>query len=182
MSLELRVFLVAIVGVVALWFGISSILPQQWQVETTISVPAPPGRVLPLLRDFGAWRRWSTISTAQRADTKVAVEGEPGQAGHRLTWQTGGNQGELRMVAAGPEGVDYEVWSRLGVGTTPVRIGTGAIRVAPEDGGSRIVWRDQGRAEAFVDRWFAWFGAQQEGVRQMQESGLTRLRVELEEK
>ena len=73
MSLELRIGLVAVVGVIALYFGLGSLLPTTWQVESTGFVPAPPARVVPMLADFGSWKDWSTIAGTERTDTRIEI-------------------------------------------------------------------------------------------------------------
>jgi hypothetical protein len=182
MSRELRIALVAIVGVVALFFTVSSILPSSWQVESRVLLPVAPAKVLPLLADFGAWQQWATLEGTMRADTKARIEGAPGTVGHQLVWDSNQRQAALVLTAVRDDGVEYDFRTRLGGEGELVAMGHGTLRVSADGERSSLVWRDEGRAEAFTERWFAWFGAQQEAARKFQEASLARLRVRLEGK
>ncbi len=182
MSTELRVFLVAMVGVIALYFGLGSVLPQEWHVESSIEVPAPPARIVPLLGDFNAWQRWSDLGQTERPDTKVIIDGTPGNVGHQLLWRAPANEAALRLSRVAADGVEYDFMARLGTGQLLEPQGHGAITIEAIGDGSRIRWRDDCRVVGFQNRWFAWFGAQQEAAHKFQEASLARLRTQLEGK
>jgi hypothetical protein len=179
MSRELRILIAAIGGVVVLYFAVGSILPQQWQVESSIRLAAPPAQVMPLLSDFGKWQQWSTIGATARADTRVDVEGPPGQVGHRLAWRQGGNRAMLQLTRVGDDGVEYDFLTALGEGSELRAHGHGVLRVEPTGEGSVVHWRDSSRVDGFTERWFAWFGSQQEAARAFQQASLEGLRQAL---
>ena len=180
MGRETRVFLVAVVGVIALWFAIGSILPKSWQVETTVSLKVTPEAVLPLLGSYSAWREWTALGTTERANTKVEVEGQPSAVGHQIAWRSAENEAVLRLTKSDQQGVEYDFLTRVGGETQLRRQGHGSIAVAPAEGGCRVTWRDESMTESFTERWFAWFGAQQEAARKFQETSLGNLRGRLE--
>jgi hypothetical protein len=183
MGREMRVFLVAIVGVVAMWFGIGGILPKAWQVESQTSVPrVGAAEVMPLLGSFGAWREWSALNTTERANASVTIGGEPGTAGHQITWTNADNEAILRLVKVGPLGIEYDFLNRVGAGVSLRRQGHGSITIHEGKDGCTLVWRDESLTESFTERWFAWFGAQQEAARKFQETSLGSLRNYLETK
>lgn len=182
MARELRIAFVALVGVVLLFFALSAALPRSWQVESAIEVPVPPERVAPLIGDLGQWRQWSTIDATQRTDTKIAVEGTASTPGQSIVWRGNGGEAVLRLTRADAAGVDYEYLTRLSGDGEFVTRGSGTLQVTASNGGSTVRWRDAGRADGMFERWFAWFGAQQNAYREFQEASLTRLRAKLEGK
>ena len=182
MSLEARVILVALVGVVALFFGLGSILPQQWVVETSAHVPAEPPRVVALLADFGSWQKWSTLANSGRSSESVAVEGAPGTVGHQLAWRATDKEAVLRLARVDKGGIEYDFLSRLGAGEPLTALGHGSVRVEPDSGGAIVHWTDSAQITGFAQRWFAWFGAQQESVKQSQQASLAKLATVLEGK
>lgn len=182
MSRELRLAVVALVGVVALYFAVGSILPQTWSVETSSRLPGPPERIVPLLADFNAWQRWSTLAGTARSDTTVTIEGEPGKPGHQLVWRSSGNEAMLKLARVGQDGIDYDFLSRLGKEGEVQPHGHGEMRLKADGKETVLQWRDSSVVAGFTERWFAWFGAQQEAAKQFQEASLAKLRVELEGK
>jgi hypothetical protein len=177
MGRETRVFLVAVVGVIVLWFAIGGILPKSWQVETTMTLKAAPQAVLPLLGDYEKWREWTALGTTERANTKVAVEGKPCEPGHQISWRSEANEAVLRLTRCDAQGVEYDFLTRLS-GEKDLRAqGHGAIAIAPVDGGCSITWRDSSETVSFTERWFAWFGAQQDAARKFQQMSLGKLRA-----
>lgn len=177
MSLEARIAVVAVVGVVLLFFAIGSYLPANWGVETQRRFSVPPAEVLPLVKDFRSWESWAAVAGTERADTKVDVEGTAGEAGHSMRWRSNQNEAVMRMSAVPADGVDYEFLSRLGKDTDLRLRGRGSLRVVPVDGGCNVTWKDEILLDGFAERWFAWFGAQQQMQRQFQESSLAKLAV-----
>lgn len=180
MSRELRILAVAIFGVIALYFAIGAMLPTGWSVESSVRLAAPPAAVLPQLVDFGQWQQWSSVSATVRPNTAIEVEGEPGTAGHRLVWRSGANEAMLRLLAVKSDTVEYEFLARVGAEAPLQQRGLGTLRLTADGDGSVLTWRDQSTADSFAERWFAWFGAQQEAARQFQQTSLTNLRLMLE--
>jgi Polyketide cyclase / dehydrase and lipid transport len=181
MPREMRILVVTVAGVAVLFFALGSVLPDQWQVESTMRLPAQRARVVPLLQDFGKWQQWSSIASIERADTPAAVEGQPGTVGHQLVWRSADGEAALRLSRAGDDGIAYDFLSRLG--TEELRVqGHGDITVNPDGDGCLVRWRDVGVVASFAARWFAWFGAQQDAYQRFQESSLAGLRVAVEGK
>jgi hypothetical protein len=182
MSKELRILVAALVAVAALYFVVGALLPAEWQVESSLRLPAPPARVQPLLADFGSWQRWATLEGTVRSDTKVAVEGAPATAGHRLVWRAADREAMLRLLQVGEGLVEYEFLTRMLSAEELAPLGRGRLTVTADGDGCIVSWRDTGRAGAFHERWFAWFGAQQEAARKFQAASLARLKLQLEGK
>ena len=180
MSRELRLFLVALVGVIMVFVGVSALLPDGWTVQSSQSMPASKERVVAMFADFNGWTRWSPIASTKRTDTEVSIEGEPGQVGHQLRWLSGPSEAVLRLQRVDEDGVDYEFLSRINPDEELLPYGAGQIVVTPEGDGSRVTWSESGRVGGYLHRWFVWFGAQQKTQEQFQEASLANLRHELE--
>ncbi len=180
MSKELRLAVVALAGVVLLYFALGSLLPSHWSVETRVSLPQPCAKVQPYLVDFQSWLTWTTLKSTERADTTVAIAGEKGTPGHEIRWTSNANEAALRLLQADGNGLDYEFLSRLGKGAELRVRGRGSIRCVEDEKGCVVVWKDQSELDGLTERWFAWFGAQQETARQFQQASLANLRILLE--
>ena len=184
MSSELRIGLIALVGTVALYFGLSSILPASWRIESQAQIEAPATQLVPLFADFRSWQEWTTLSGTARTDTKVEVEGDPGKPGHRIVWRSNQNEAALQLVAVREDGVDYEFTSRLGKEGKQDQIGRGSIRAVAAVGGQGTVvtWSDESSVGTFVERWFLWFGVLQEKAKEFQQASLQKLKQRAEGK
>ena len=180
MSRELRLFLVALVGVLMVFVGVSALLPEGWTVQSSQTMPADKERVVAMFADFNGWKRWSPIASTGRSDTEIFVEGEPGQVGHQLRWISGPSEALLRLERVGVDGVDYQFLSRINPEEEMQPYGQGQILVTSEGDGSRVTWRENGTVGGYLHRWFVWFGAQQKTQQQFQEASLTNLLFELE--
>lgn len=182
MSLEARLVLVALVGVVLLFFGLGSILPQEWSVETSAHMPAPPPRVVALLSDFGSWQKWSTLANSGRSSEAVVVEGTPGTVGHQIVWRAAEKEAALRLSRVDQNGIEYDFLSRLRAGDPLTALGHGRVRVEAVADGAIVHWTDSAQVGSFAQRWFAWFGAQQDNAKQSQQASLAKLATTLEGK
>ena len=182
LSRELRIAFVAVCFVVLVYFVLGSCLPNTWSVQSQQVVPGAPERVLPMLSDFHSWQQWTTVAGTTRSDTKVEVEGDKGTVGHLLRWRSDATEAALRLAVVRSDGVDYEFLSRLGKDSELRVRGRGTLTAVATDGGSTVTWRDESMLDGLTERWFAWFGAQQETARQFQEASLSKLRLQLEAK
>ena len=181
MGRELRVFVAACAGTVALWFGVGAVIPDHYEVATRVAIAAPPEQVVPLLADFRSWREWSALTSTVRADTEFRVEGDAGVPGHRIVWRAGSQEALLQLTAAGAGGIEYDFLSRVDGDSAVVKHGHGSITARSNGAGSEVEWREEMWPQG-LQRWFAWFGAQQDAVRKFQESSLGALRMRLEPK
>jgi uncharacterized protein YndB with AHSA1/START domain len=179
MGRELRVFVAAVAGTVALWFGVGAVIPDHYEVATTITIAAPPERVVPLLADFRSWRDWSALASTVRADTEFRVEGDAGVPGHRIVWRAGSQEALLQLTAAGAGGIEYDFLSRVDQDSAMTRHGHGFITAHADGAGSAVAWREEMWPQG-LQRWFAWFGAQQDAVRRFQAASLGALRARFE--
>lgn len=177
MSLEARIAVVALAGMVLLYFALGSFLPEKWVVETQRQVAAPPEQVVPLFADFGTWESWAAVAGTERANTKIEIDGKAGEVGHAIRWRANQNEASMRLSAVHADGIDYEFLSRLGAETESRLRGRGSLRAEKNEHGSLVRWKDEILLGGLAERWFAWFGAQQEMQARFQESSLSKLQI-----
>ncbi|MBM4063003.1 MAG: hypothetical protein FJ265_18195 [Planctomycetes bacterium] len=177
----LKTFVLALAGMVGIFFGVGALLADRWVVESVRTVTAPPARVAPLLGDFEAWERWSTMRLTLGPQVQRTVEGEPGRPGHRVVWSGAAGRASLTIVRADAGAIAYEYHSHARDDAAPQLAGTGSITIAAEGEGTRVTWRDEGSWPDYAGRWFGWFGGLQVRVQQIQTTSLAGLQEALEQ-
>jgi uncharacterized protein YndB with AHSA1/START domain len=112
------------------------LLPNDWDAEASRHVAAPPEVVFELLDSPEGWQRWTPWP-----ESGVARSGPQSGTGATLSWDdpevgsgsfTIGEVAELTRVA-------YTVVIDEGA-----MHAEGSVQVAPEEGGSRVTWRERG--------------------------------------
>lgn len=117
---------------------IGLLLPSSAEVERSIVIDAPPGKIFPHLngmRAFHAWSPWSRIDP----DTEYRFSGPEQGVGSRMTWQSGNAQvgrGSQEITASVPE---QRVETRLVFGDQGN--GSAVFMLEPEGNSTRIVWQ-----------------------------------------
>ncbi len=117
------------------------LMPSHYAVERSAVIAAPPESVWTRMATLRTWGRWSAWTS--RADPTLAYTyagPETGQ-GAVMRWTSRKmGDGALSIVGAVPaQSVDYEL--RM---TGSDFTAHGHIRLAPEGGGTRVTWRDDG--------------------------------------
>lgn len=117
---------------------IGLLLPSSAEVERSIVIDAPPGKIFSHLngmRAFHAWSPWSKIDP----DTEYRFSGPEQGVGSRMTWQSGNAQvgrGSQEITASVPE---QRVETRLVFGDQGN--GSAVFMLEPEGNSTRIVWQ-----------------------------------------
>lgn len=166
---------VACVGIVVVFFGVGSLLEADWSRETSRTVAAAPERVAALVKDLGTWPAWSAMDLKMGPETVRTVSGERGTVGHSLTWSGARGKATLAFKEVGADFVEYTYGVVGPEGTVPGWHASGRVTWTADGAGCRIVWLDRSHWDNYVNRWFAWFGAPQERIAQIQQSSLTGL-------
>ncbi len=171
----------ALAGMVLVYFGVGCILADTWRVDTTRTVRASPEQVAGLVRDFRSWAKWSSVEVTLGPQTTREVTGEPGTVGHRIAWS--GNQGKamLTISTVAPGGIDYDFHSQGPQDSQLLPRGKGRVEWVPDTGGCRVHWHDESTVDSLPGRWFLWFGALQERVREMQGTSLSAMEQAISE-
>ena len=167
---------VAFVGV---FYGVGSLLEADWKRETSRTVAAAPERVGALVKDLDTWPAWSAMDLKMGSETVRTVSGERGTVGHSLTWSGARGKATLTFTEVGADFVEYTYGVVGPKGEVPGWHASGRVAWTPADNGCRIVWIDRSHWDNLVNRWFAWFGAPQERIAQIQQATLTGLEEEL---
>jgi hypothetical protein len=177
----LRALVFSLAGLVLVVVGVGLLLADHWQVQTSRTLAAPPERVGALVHDLSGWGKWSAWDLKVGAQSQRTVEGSPNAVGQRLVWSGAHGTWALTVTALSPGSLDYR-YERIVDAEHPPLPGsnTGSVTWAADGGGTRVTWTDRGTWDNFVLRWFGWFGAIQERVREMQSSSLVALADQLE--
>jgi hypothetical protein len=107
-------------------------------VERDTRILAPSGALVPYLAELPRWVEWSPWEGLD-ADLRREYSGEPGAVGSTYSWEGDrkAGAGRMRIDAVRPDGVDIDLEF-----TRPFRSRNALHFVlAPEDGGTRVVWR-----------------------------------------
>lgn len=117
---------------------IGLLLPSSAQVERSIVIDAPAGKIFPHLNDmraFHAWSPWSAVDP----DTRYTFDGPEQGIGSRMTWQSGNAQvghGSQEIIASVP---DQQVETRLEFGDQGH--GTATFLLEPQGDATRVRWQ-----------------------------------------
>jgi uncharacterized protein YndB with AHSA1/START domain len=76
---------ILLVVMLGLAFAIGYALPEEFHVERTLVINAPPGKVFTWINDLKQWPQWDPWSRAD-PDIRHRYDGQPG-VGQRQTWQ-----------------------------------------------------------------------------------------------
>ncbi len=145
--LPLILFLVLVVVGGWLW-GRS--LPDQWTVERSHTIAAPPAEIHPHLADLRAWEAWM-VWLEKDPTMKLSYSGEPG-VGMSSSWTGKDGNGSQEIIASE---VAVGITTRTSFdGFTPFE---STIHFAPDGDGTRVTWRSAGTASNWGERVFGAF-------------------------
>lgn len=176
----LRAMLFALAGMVLVFLLVGFVLAREWRMDTTRVVPAAPERIAELVTDLSTWSRWSAMDADLGPQTKRGVTGAPRAAGQAIRWTGMRGTGILEVEAVDANALTYVVKSQGPDGEAPTTFAKGRIEWRAEGAGTTVKWHEEAPCRNLVERWFAWFGAIQERIRQIQEASLTGLAREAE--
>lgn len=91
----LGLVLLAVLGVVAY----AATLPDDFRIERTATIKAPPDKIYPLIADFKAWTAWSPWETKDPAMKRTYSEPSSGK-GATYAWDGNSEVGSGEMVMA----------------------------------------------------------------------------------
>lgn len=171
----LKALVFATAGAILTFLLVGMALAKSWRVDTERSVAASPERVGELVSDFSTWPRWSAMRADLGPQTSQTVAGTPRTAGQTITWAGVRGRGFVEVTGIGPAFLEYVVRSQ-GPGDAPIEeFARGRVEWGADGDRTKVRWREERVCDGTVERWFAWFGAIQEGVRRIQVSSLTGL-------
>jgi hypothetical protein len=172
-----RSLVLALAGMVLVYFGVGAMLADRWVVETARTVTAGEDRVRALVQDFARWEDWSSLKANLGAGTRREIGGQPGTAGHRITWSGPLGIATLTMTAADARSIGYDFHLQDPDEAAPRLRGRGTVAWQPEGQGAscKVTWHEDVLLDSLPMRWFGWFGALQEHIKQIQGTSLAGL-------
>ena len=169
------IMVLALAGMVLVYLGFGYLLPDRWQVDTKRPVTAPAEQVARLVKDFGTWANWSSMDANLGSGTHREIAGQPGSVGQRITWTGSQGMATLTMTTVDSNSIGYD-FHLQNPGETARRLsGQGTVRWQGEGSGCVVAWHEDVLLETLPLRWFGWFGALQEKVKQIQGTSLAGL-------
>src|SRR5688572_2642865 len=98
----LKKLVIAVVVVLAVIAGLAAMQPDTFTVTRSITIKAPPEKIIPLVNDFHNWRRWSPW---EKLDPKMerTFSGAASGTGAVYAWQGNSDVGKGRMEITGQE-------------------------------------------------------------------------------
>lgn len=176
----LKAVVLALGGAVLMFLLVGMFLAKGWHVDSTRVIDATPQRVGELVTDLGTWERWSGMKADLGPQTTTAITGTPHAAGQAITWTGKRGRGIFEVTAIGASSMDYVVKSQAPEGGATNEFARGRIEWRADGPRSLVTWHEERQNDDIIGRWFAWFGAIQEGVRRIQVGSLSGLGQELE--
>lgn len=137
-----RVLVVAVVVVAALGAFVAT-RPSAYGIERSITVAAPPEAAYQQVADLHRWETWSPWAKLDPA-MKVEYGGPEAGAGATFHWAGNSKAGEGRMTVTRAQPAS-EVVLRLEFLEPMEDTAVTTFRFAPQDGGTRVTWRMEGR-------------------------------------
>ncbi len=86
----------ALLAIVAIILGYAATLPDTFAVQRSITIKAPPEKIMPLVADFHNWRSWSPWEELDPAMQRTFA-GAPSGKGAIYSWKGNSDVGEGRM-------------------------------------------------------------------------------------
>ncbi len=122
--------------VLLLILGVGWILPGTWSAERSVVLPVAPSAVYAFADSPEGWKQWTPWP-----DSGVVREGPDRGAGARLSWNDAElGDGSFEIVDVVPDSlVRYRVVVQKGTMFT-----NGTLHLTPEEGGTRVTWREEG--------------------------------------
>ncbi|MFY9341833.1 MAG: SRPBCC family protein [Planctomycetota bacterium] len=176
----LRAMVLAMAAMVVVWFLVGLLLADTWQVVSVHRVAADETKIAALVADLGSWQQWSATDAKLGEPTTRAVEGAPATIGHRLVWSGPLGKAMLTLTAVDAGAVEYRFGMQTGTADQETARGSGRVQWRAAGGAVEVTWTDRGSWGSLAERWFGWFGALQERVRQFQVTSLQQLAARVE--
>lgn len=149
------------------FLAIGFLLPARWTVERSVDVPAAPADVFPYLNTVALWEAWTPWG-----EIEASPVGPAAGVGAGREWDDRqyGRGSFFLTDSEPPRSISYRV--RIEDGSATIR---GRIRLVPMEGGTRIVWTEEGDfGRNPVLGWTALFVGEDQG--RVLEESLRRLR------
>lgn len=175
----LKKILIAIIAIVAVFFGYVAVQPSEFRVVREIVIDAPAERIFPHVNDLKKFHVWNPYSKVD-LEAKYSFSGASEGPGAVSEWDGNSDAGAGKMIIteiATPNLVRMDLqFVRPFEGTNQVE-----FRITPDaSGGTRVAWDMNGKSN-FVSRLFCVFVDLDKMVGKDFEKGLATLKGMIEE-
>lgn len=124
--------------------GVGMGVKQDYRVERSIDIAAPPAAIHATVADLPTWKEWTVWTEAEDPACVWQFEGEPGNVDHAMEWEGPVHMdGRVLITALRPDsgGIEYDMWSRQGADFSK-----GHFVIEPNGDGSTVTWAFWGEA------------------------------------
>jgi uncharacterized protein YndB with AHSA1/START domain len=131
----------AIIGIVALAVvGVGFFLPSKFEVQRSVVIQAPPGKVYDLVSDPRTWAKWS-VWNQRDPNMHVTYSGPPFGQGAKWAWVSASEgSGSMEFVKVDPNRrIDYTLsFPEFGMKSA------GEWQFEPQGTGTKVTWSNRG--------------------------------------
>jgi hypothetical protein len=146
----LKIILVTVISLAALFFIVGLFLPKTYHVERSIVVNAPDSVVYNNISDFNKFLKWNPWSKMEPS-AKVDISGPASQPGHLYKWEgkeTGTGQMKIKNVEPSKL-VDIELTFLKPFESTADT----KFQLEPNAQGTKVTWIMQGNNKSVIEKW-----------------------------
>ena len=169
-SLLIRIFLAVavIIGIVAF---IGSMLPRDFDFETTANINAPPQMVFPYFNDLENWDDWSMWSPDRIEGLEIQLSGETEGVEAVQTWTEARGKGKMWIIKSVPDSMVEYKSEFLNFPTMDSK-----LELAPSGmGATTVTWSSKGKLPS--GPFYGYFGSLfSEGMKSEYDQALARLK------
>ncbi len=98
----LKKLVIAVVVILAVILGLAAMQPDTFTVTRSITIKAPPEKIIPLVNDFRNWKSWSPWENLD-PNMQRTFSGAASGTGAVYAWQGNSDVGKGRMEITGQE-------------------------------------------------------------------------------
>lgn len=174
----LKIFLVVVVVLIAIFFIGGLFLPKTYSVNRSIDITAKDTVVYNNIADFNnflKWNAWSKMDTA----TKYVVTGTPEQVGHQYHW-TGNKMGEGEMKIT-----EVKPFEQIKMDLKFIKpfesLANVVFDLTKEGDGTKVTWTMSGEHN-MMSKWMCVFKSMDSMIGKDFEDGLKSLKEKSEQK
>jgi hypothetical protein len=148
----LKIALLVLLVLVVLFVGIGLFLPDQWNVERSILIQAPPEAIHDWVDRPSRWNDWFAWEEMTKDPAyKVTTNGPERGVGASYAWTSDSSNGKLVIKSSDPK---TGIYLDESIESDEVNA-QGAIVYTPAEGGAtRVTWTDTGKLPPVIGGWF----------------------------
>ena len=138
----LKIIAIAVTVVLALILGLAGTKPDTFAMERSITIKAPPEKIMTLINDFRNWQSWSPWEKLDPAMQRT-FSGAPNGKGAVYEWQGNSKVGRGRMQMvdlSAPASITIELAFKAPVETTNMT----QFVLAPQGENTLVTWKMNG--------------------------------------